>query len=79
MRTFTTTIRSALSSLLLAAALLPARAGDNPFVGRWALTIPDGGAGWLGITESGGKLEGSILGAAGALCRSPARASKVTR
>ena len=67
MSTFTTTVRSALSSLLLAAALLPATAADDPFVGRWALTIPDGGAGWLGITESGGKLEGSILWGGGSV------------
>ncbi|MDR3227854.1 MAG: DUF1080 domain-containing protein [Puniceicoccales bacterium] len=28
---------------------------------RWALTLPNGAAGWLGITENNGKLEGSLL------------------
>src|SRR6188768_665663 len=36
-------------------------AAENPFLGRWALTIPGGGAGWLGITETNGELKGSIL------------------
>lgn len=36
-------------------------AAENPFVGNWALTIPGGGAGWLGIAEKDGALEGSIL------------------
>src|SRR5262245_60694653 len=42
-------------------------AADNPFVGRWALTIPGGGAGWLGVTESGGQLKGSILWGGGSV------------
>jgi hypothetical protein len=42
-------------------------AADNPFVGRWALTIPGGGAGWLGVEEGGGQLKGSILWGGGSV------------
>jgi hypothetical protein len=42
-------------------------AAENPFVGRWALTIPGGGAGWLGVTEEGGQLKGSILWGGGSV------------
>ena len=56
---------------LLTAALLTgsgmAAAADNPFLGNWALTIPGGGAGWLGVTESQGKLAGGILWGGGSV------------
>jgi hypothetical protein len=39
----------------------------NPFIGRWALTIPGGGAGWLGVTEKDGKLSASILWGGGSV------------
>lgn len=42
-------------------------AADNPFLGRWALTIPGGGAGWLGIVETNGELKGSILWGGGSV------------
>jgi hypothetical protein len=42
-------------------------AADNPFIGRWALTIPAGGAGWLGIEEKDGALKGSILWGGGSV------------
>ena len=42
-------------------------AADNPFLGRWALTIPGGGAGWLGIEEKDGALKGSILWGGGSV------------
>ena len=42
-------------------------AAENPFLGRWALTIPGGGAGWLGVTEQGGQLQGSILWGGGSV------------
>ncbi|MGV3662703.1 MAG: 3-keto-disaccharide hydrolase, partial [Prosthecobacter sp.] len=48
-----------LSSLLNAA--------DNPFVGRWALTIPGGGAGWLGVEEKDGALSSSVLWGGGSV------------
>jgi hypothetical protein len=40
---------------------------DNPFVGNWALTIPGGGAGWLGVEEDGGELTGSLLWGGGSV------------
>jgi hypothetical protein len=40
---------------------------DNPFIGRWALTIPGGGAGWLGITHENGYYDGSILWGGGSV------------
>ena len=51
-------------SLLTAGSLAWA---ENPFVGRWALTIPGGGAGWLGIEEKDGTLKGSILWGGGSV------------
>ncbi|MCU0781027.1 MAG: DUF1080 domain-containing protein [Akkermansiaceae bacterium] len=56
----------------LAAAWLPVlpltaaeEAGD--FLGRWALTIPGGGAGWLEITREDGWFDGSILWGGGSV------------
>ena len=37
------------------------------FLGRWALTIPGGGAGWLGIEQENGYLDGSILWGGGSV------------
>lgn len=47
-------------------------AGD-PFVGYWALTIPGGGAGWIGVTQENGYLDASVLWGGG----SPGPASSV--
>ena len=47
-----------------APSLFAADAGDaaQPFVGRWALTIPGGGAGWLGVErQPDGALKGALL------------------
>ncbi|MCF7709499.1 MAG: DUF1080 domain-containing protein, partial [Verrucomicrobia bacterium] len=40
---------------------------ENPFVGRWALTIPGGGAGWLGVTQEKGFYDASILWGGGSV------------
>ena len=40
---------------------------ENPFLGRWALTIPGGGAGWLGVEEKSGQLTSSILWGGGSV------------
>jgi hypothetical protein len=53
--------------LTLFAASAFAADASNPFVGRWALTIPGGGAGWLGVVEKDGKLTGSILWGGGSV------------
>ena len=39
----------------------------NPFLGRWALTIPGGGAGWLGVEQKDGDLDASILWVGGSV------------
>jgi Domain of Unknown Function (DUF1080) len=39
----------------------------NPYVGRWALTLPGGGAGWLGVEEKDGALSCNILWGGGSV------------
>jgi hypothetical protein len=70
--TFNTPIQAMISARrLLAVFALSAcsflHAADNPFIGRFALTIPGGGAGWLGIEEKDGALKGSILWGGGSV------------
>jgi hypothetical protein len=48
------------------AASLPA-CGENPYIGYWALILPNGGPGWLGITQEKGELEASILWGGGSV------------
>lgn len=48
------------------ASLCPAQ-DENKFLGRWALTIPGNGAGWLGIEQKDGYLDGSILWGSGSV------------
>jgi hypothetical protein len=62
----------ALLGLLAASAIVletPIFAADtaNPFIGNWALTIPGGGAGWLGVTQEKGFLDASILWGGGSV------------
>jgi hypothetical protein len=49
------------SVCILGATTGAALAANNPFVGEWALTIPGGAAGWLGVQDNGGHLEASML------------------
>lgn len=56
---------TALAALALLTTSL--HAAENPFLGRWALTIPGGGAGWLGIVETNGELKSSILWGGGSV------------
>ena len=42
-------------------------AADNPFIGRWALTLPNGGAGWLGVESKDGALSSSVLWGGGSV------------
>lgn len=51
---------------LVASGVLTASANDA-FVGRWALTIPGGGAGWLEIRKENGWYDGSILWGGGSV------------
>jgi hypothetical protein len=39
----------------------------GPFLGRWALTIPDGGAGWLNVVQEDGYLDATILWGGGSV------------
>lgn len=55
---------SILAVLSLSSSL---NAADNPFIGRWALTIPGGGAGWLGVEEKDGALRSSVLWGGGSV------------
>lgn len=50
-------------------------AADNPFIGRWALTIPGGRAGWLGVEEKDGSLSSSVLWGGGSVV--PTTSTKV--
>jgi hypothetical protein len=63
MRTFARISVALLSLNALAAAL----AADNPFIGDWALIIPGGAAGWLGVEESNGKLQANLLWGGGSV------------
>jgi len=56
-----------LLALWVAGTPVGAAESANPFIGRWALTIPDGAAGWLGVVEKGGKLSASILWGGGSV------------
>jgi hypothetical protein len=56
-----------LIAFVFAAMTFVASGAANPFVGQWELTIPGGGAGWLGVEEKGGKLEASLLWGSGSV------------
>ncbi|MBN2312417.1 MAG: DUF1080 domain-containing protein [Sedimentisphaerales bacterium] len=45
----------------------PAAEGPDAFLGRWALTIPGGGAGWLGVEQKKGFLDSSLLWGGGSV------------
>src|SRR5436309_14235437 len=53
--------------LLMANAAGLAAEDSNPFLGNWALTIPGGGAGWLGVTHEKGYYDGTILWGSGSV------------
>jgi hypothetical protein len=57
----------ALVGSLIAGAVALGAQSTNPFIGRWALTIPGGGAGWLGVEEKEHKLAASILWGGGSV------------
>ncbi len=51
---------------VMAAGVLSVQANED-FLGRWALTIPGGGAGWLGVTKEKGYYDASILWGGGSV------------
>jgi len=52
---------------LVLAGVIPLRAADNPFLGFWSLHIPGGGAGWLGVSNSGEDLKVQMLWGGGSV------------
>src|SRR5437773_8488597 len=61
---FTRTLVAAAS--LLASSVVAAD-DNNPFIGRWGLIIPGGGAGWLAVTHENGFYDASILWGSGSV------------
>lgn len=55
------------SVLAIAITTAAVSAANNPWLGDWALTIPGGGAGWLGVEERGGQLQASMLWGGGSV------------
>src|SRR6266700_1793153 len=53
--------------LVILSAIPFSKAASNPFVGEWELTIPGGGAGWLGVEEKNGQLQASIMWGSGSV------------
>ncbi len=64
-RILITRLRHTLIALALSSASLVA--ADNPFIGRFALNLPGGGAGWLGVEEKDGQLSSSVLWGGGSV------------
>ncbi|MBX7208835.1 MAG: DUF1080 domain-containing protein [Verrucomicrobiaceae bacterium] len=58
-------LRHAIAALVVSSASLAV--AESPFIGRFALTIPGGGAGWLGVEEKGGQLSSSVLWGGGSV------------
>ena len=44
-----------------------APAATDPFFGRWALSLPGGGAGWLEVKKENGWIDGSVLWGGGSV------------
>ncbi|MEX2015828.1 MAG: DUF1080 domain-containing protein [Candidatus Hydrogenedentales bacterium] len=64
-------LRSAFTAVMASATLIAplaaSAADDNPYLGRWALTIPGAGAGWLGVNNDNGFLDAGILWGGGSV------------
>jgi len=68
MHTQSWTVRRHLLALAFSTLTLHSvTAAENPFLGRWALTLPGGGAGWLEITREQGYYDGRILWGGGSV------------
>jgi hypothetical protein len=63
----TTPLTLVTAALITTATAISAAEANNPFIGNWALTIPGGGAGWLGITKEKGYYDGGILWGGGSV------------
>ncbi len=73
------TLPSRLAKTLVALVLTSTSllSAESPFIGRFALTIPGGGAGWLGVEEKAGALSSSILWGGGSVV--PTAGTKIDR
>src|SRR5438105_13903248 len=60
----TLTLMATLSLLPIPCVLA---ADSDAFIGNWALTIPGGGAGWLGVTHEHGFYDASLLWGGGSV------------
>lgn len=60
---------------LMAAATTSMAADKSPFVGYWEMTIPGGGAGWLGVEHRGDNLNASMLWGGGSVF--PLKSAKI--
>jgi len=67
MLTCFSSIRVNVFAFALGVSLGSVVAADNPFLGGWALTIPGGGAGWLGVEETEGHLAARLLWGGGSV------------
>lgn len=56
-----------LVAMLFAVIIGQSAYGETSYVGHWALTIPGGGPGWLGVEEKDGQLQASILWGGGSV------------
>jgi 3-keto-disaccharide hydrolase len=52
---------------VLVATLGTVRAQESAYFGAWELTIPGGGAGWLGVDEDNGQLHANLLWGGGSV------------
>ena len=68
-------IRPLTAFLLLGLSFTSHLYADSVFTGRWALTIPGGGAGWLGVVEKDGAFSSSVLWGGGSVV--PTASTKV--
>ena len=68
-------IRSFTASILLGLSFTSLLRAESVFTGRWALTIPGGGAGWLGVVEKDGAFSSSVLWGGGSVV--PTASTKV--
>ncbi len=60
-------IRAIVCLFVFNAAMLAGLAADSPYAGGWELTIPGGAAGWLGVVETNGDLQASLLWGGGSV------------
>src|SRR5215207_6648459 len=59
--------RGVLTAFVTMCAARAAAPAADPFLGRWALTIPGGAAGWLEIKKENGWFDGSVLWGGGSV------------